>query len=67
MLLTMADSPFFKKIQGTAVVSLYNNDLAWRHFGYEGPSFPHGGYINRGFDDLSWLPDPPENASPKAA
>ena len=54
-------------VKGDAVVSLYNNPLVWRHFGYEGPSAQHGGYINRGFDDLNWLPDPDEQASPPAA
>ena len=33
-------------------------------FGYEGEAFEYGGYIERGFDDLGWLPDPPEDASP---
>ena len=55
------------KVKGNAVVSLYNNKLVWRHFGYEGASASSGGYINRGFDDLSWLPDPDDNASPPAA
>ena len=54
-------------VKGDAVVSLYNNPLVWRHFGYEGASAQHGGYINRGFDDLTWLPDPDEQASPPAA
>lgn len=52
-------------VKGKAVVALYNNPLAWRHFGYEGPSFQDGGYIKRGFNDLNWLPDPPEGASPR--
>ena len=54
-------------VKGDAVVSLYNNPLVWRHFGYEGPSAQHGGYIIRGFDDLTWLPDPDEQASPPPA
>ena len=62
----MAGSGFFEKIRGTAVVSLYNNELAWAHFGYEGDAWKHGGYLNRGFDDLKWLPDPPAEASPAA-
>ena len=60
----MQDDPFFQKVRGTEVVALYNDELVWRHFGYEGASFPYGGYIDRGFDDLSWLPDPPPEASP---
>ena len=54
-------------VKGDAVVSLYNNKLVWRHFGYEGASAPLGGYINRGFDDLTWLPEPDDAASPPAA
>jgi hypothetical protein len=30
--------------------------------GYEGPSFDKGGYIDRGFNDLDWLPDPEAEA-----
>jgi len=61
------DSPFFQKVRGTTVVALYNNPLVWRHFGYEGASFEFGGYIDRGFNDLNWLPAPSAEASPAAA
>ena len=64
---SMQDQPLFKTVKGKAVVALYNNELAWRHFGYEGSSAEFGGYIDRGFDDLTWLPDPPESANPKKA
>lgn len=63
----MSETEFFEKIRSTAVVSLYNNELAWAHFGYEGPSWPKGGYLKRGFDDLKWLPNPPLDASPRPA
>jgi len=53
------DSPFFALLQSTAVVELYDNPLVWKAFGYEGPSSHLGGYVDRGFDDLDWLPDPP--------
>ena len=52
----MDGTPFFGAVRGDIVVSLYNNPLAWRHFGYEGPSFDDGGYLERGFDDIGWLP-----------
>ncbi len=61
----METSPLFQKVKGKALVSLYNNPLVWREFGYEGPSAHLGGYIDRGFDDLGWLDSPPESASPK--
>jgi hypothetical protein len=53
------DTPIFKLLHATAVVELYDNPLVWKAFGYEGPSVHLGGYVNRGFDDLDWLPDPP--------
>lgn len=58
-------TPFFQKVRSTAVVSLYNNELAFAHFGYEGPAFQKGGYLQRGFDDLDWLPEPDVAASPR--
>lgn len=67
VLRSMEFTPFFAKVKSKTVVSLYNNPLVWRHFGFEGESFSKGGYINRGFNDLTWLPDPPAEASPPAA
>jgi hypothetical protein len=52
-------SDYFELVRSTAVVELYDNPLVWKAFGYEGPSVHLGGYLNRGFDDLDWLPDPP--------
>jgi len=50
---------YFELVRSTAVVELYDNPLVWKAFGYEGPSVHLGGYVDRGFDDLDWLPDPP--------
>ena len=49
---------FFQHVRGTTVVTLYNDQEVWGLLGYEGPSFDKGGYINRGFNDLDWLPEP---------
>lgn len=51
-------SPFFALVRSTAVVALYDDHEVWRLLGYEGPSFDAGGYIERGFGDLDWLPEP---------
>ena len=48
--------PFFQKVRGDLIVSLYNNPDVWPKFGYEGSSADKGGYIHRGFNDLDWLP-----------
>jgi hypothetical protein len=57
-------TPFFNTVRGKCITSLYDNDMAFAHFGYPGPSFDKGGYIMRGFNDLKWLPNPPASASP---
>lgn len=55
----MARSTFFQTIRADAVVSLYDNPLAYAHFGYQGAE-GDGGYLTKGFNDLTWLPDPPQ-------
>jgi hypothetical protein len=60
----MEQTPFFAAVRGKCITSLYDNDMAYKVFGYPGPSFDKGGYILRGFQDLKWLPDPPPAASP---
>jgi hypothetical protein len=58
----IAGSDFFELVRSTAVVEIYSDAQTWAAFGYEGPSFEKGGYIDRGFDDLDWLPDPEQEA-----
>ena len=60
------DPGFFQAVRGQVVNVLYNDHEVWKIFGYQGASFDEGGYLHRGFDDLSWLPDPPDEASPPA-
>jgi hypothetical protein len=61
------NDPFVKMVRGQCITSLYNNDMAFAHFGYQGSSFDKGGYLHRGFNDLDWLPNPPAEASPPVA
>jgi hypothetical protein len=51
-------SGFFELVRSTAVTEVYSDPRAWQLVGYEGASFDKGGYIDRGFNDLDWLPDP---------
>jgi hypothetical protein len=46
---------FFQTLRGGLVVSLYNQKAVWPIFGYEGESFSKGGYLEHGFDDISWI------------
>jgi hypothetical protein len=59
---SLAGTPFFSTVRSTAVVSLYSNTLAYTHFGY-GASEGDAGYLYKGFNSLSWLPDPPASDS----
>ncbi|HZZ96350.1 MAG TPA: hypothetical protein VFE19_05025 [Jatrophihabitantaceae bacterium] len=52
------EQAFFRAIHSTTVVALYDDREVWDLLGYEGSSFDKGGYLERGFDDLDWLPDP---------
>jgi hypothetical protein len=54
---------FFQAVRIKTLLVLYNNPIAWTHFGYEGEAFSKGGYLLRGFNDLKWLPDVPLDAS----
>jgi hypothetical protein len=56
----IAGSAFFELVRATAVVEIYSDTGTWRALGYEGPSFAKGGYLKRGFDDLDWLPELPQ-------
>lgn len=60
------DPGFFQAVRGQVVNVLYNSHDVWKIFGYQGASYEEGGYLFRGFDDLSWLPAPSEEASPPA-
>ena len=58
LLRRIESSTFFGFIRRTAVLNLYDDAEVWAALGYEGPSYDKGGYVDRGFDDLDWLPDP---------
>ena len=54
-------SAFFDAVRRTTMSTLYNNDVVERHYGYEGSSVEYGGYIDRGFNDIGWLPRLPDS------
>ena len=64
---SIEDSNFFQHVRATTVVTLYNDQEVWALLGYEGASFDKGGYINRGFNDLDWLPEPRITEHPELA
>lgn len=56
LLYAIEQSKFFQKVRGDLIFGLYNNPEVWPLFGYEGSSWEKGGYLNRGFNDINWLP-----------
>jgi hypothetical protein len=48
--------PFFKALLGRGAELIYRDRKVWDLLGYEGSSVEYGGYIERGFDDIDWLP-----------
>lgn len=60
MLRAIEGSEFFELVRSTAVSEVYSDERTWQLVGYEGPSFVKGGYVDRGFNDLDWLPEPEE-------
>jgi hypothetical protein len=40
------------------IAGLYGDHRVTSRFGYGGPSLEAGGWIERGYDDLAWLPEP---------
>jgi len=52
-------TPFFQNLRVQTLQVLYSTPLAYACFGYEGEAFSKGGYLQRGFNDLHWLPDVP--------
>jgi hypothetical protein len=56
---------FFQSLRVQTLQVLYSTPLAYAYFGYEGEAFSKGGYLQRGFNDLRWLPEvPPDDSGP---
>ena len=59
----LESSAFFQTIRLRTLQRLYSSPIAYAYFGYEGEAFSKGGYLLRGFNDLRWLPDLPDEDS----
>ncbi|QFU07302.1 hypothetical protein PARPLA_01175 [Rhodobacteraceae bacterium THAF1] len=55
VLRSMEEETFFQTVRGGLVTGLYNQKAVWPIFGYEGESYSMGGYLHRGFDDITWV------------
>ncbi len=48
---------FFAAILGNVQARFYNHPKVWKLISYPGSSVEFGGYVDRGFDDIDWLPE----------
>ena len=51
------DEAFFAAIRNLFMFTLYTHKECWKAIGYPGSSREYGGYLERGFDDIDWLPE----------
>jgi len=51
------DEAFFETVRNAVRTQLYQRKEVWELIGYEGSSVEYGGYLERGFDDIDWLPE----------
>jgi hypothetical protein len=56
ILASLQDSAFFSLVRATSLQVLLRDPATFAVIGYGGSTRQFGGYINRGFDDISWLP-----------
>lgn len=48
---------YFGAILSALRAAFYNHPKVWAHIHYPGSSKEYGGYKQRGFDDIDWLPE----------
>jgi hypothetical protein len=56
ILTSMEGQAFFQKVRGAMIATFYNDPTVWKKLGYQGSSAEFGGYLHRGFNDITWLP-----------
>ena len=54
----LGTTEFFEGVRAKTILVLYNDPEVWQLLGWEGESYSRGGYLERGYADLDWLPDP---------
>jgi hypothetical protein len=56
-LVAIEDSAFFSAVRAATLGSVYGDEKTWQMLGYGGDASRFGGYVERGFNDIDWLPD----------
>ena len=56
----VAEEPVFENLRRLVAAAVYNHPASFESIGYGGSSLDFGGYLNAGFNDISWLPEAPQ-------
>lgn len=56
VLTELQGTPFFGAVRATALEVLFRAPETFAMVGYGGSAIEQGGYVNRGFADIDWLP-----------
>lgn len=56
VLTELQSTPFFASLRAATLEVLYRSPEVFSMVGYGGSAIEQGGYINRGFDEIDWLP-----------
>lgn len=57
VLTALEDSPFFTVARATTIAVLFRDQAVFDLVGYGGSAIEQGGYLNRGFEQITWLPE----------
>lgn len=60
-LASLQETPFFAVVRANTLQVLLRDPATFEVVGYGGSTIQHGGYLNRGFNDISWLPAAKQN------
>ena len=56
VLASLEGTPFFAALRAGTIEVLYRSPEVFAMVGYGGSAIEYGGYLNRGFDEIDWLP-----------
>ena len=57
---SLFDTPFVGMVRWVTQEVVLRDRQVWNQLGYQGSSIEQGGYLQRGFDDIDWLPMTPK-------
>jgi len=56
LLAQVEQTAFFLTLRNLVADVLYQHPAIWKRLGYGGNALAQGGYVERGFNDIDWLP-----------